>query len=339
VEWWESGAALEHRRSLSACARPSWPRTRGEDLIALLIAMKPPVEETTRVADASELSSDRAESGSDRAYVTVLAGKNVGEMHRVEGAEMVLGRSSSAEVQLLDDGVSRRHARILQIGSEIVIEDLKSSNGTHVNGEPINVHTLHDGDTIRLGSTTVLKFSYHDGLDERFQQQMYEAALRDPLTKAYNRKFLLDRLETELAHARRHASALSLLMFDVDHFKQVNDTFGHVAGDVVLTGLSSIAQAAVRAEDVFARYGGEEFAVLCRGVTLSEGGALGERLRASVEAHAFEHEGRRIPVTISVGVSAYPEVPSETGVQLVAAADEALYQAKRCGRNRVLVKQ
>jgi diguanylate cyclase (GGDEF)-like protein len=301
--------------------------------------IRTPVEETTRVADANELSAETAESGRDRAYLLVLAGKNVGEMHRVEGTEMVLGRSSSAEVVLLDDGVSRRHARIVQIAGEIVLEDLKSSNGTHVNGEPISAHTLRDGDTIRLGSTTILKFSYHDGLDEQFQQQMYEAALRDPLTKAYNRKFLLDRLETELAHAKRTGGALSLVLLDVDHFKQVNDTYGHLAGDLVLAELTRLAQAMVRVEDVFARYGGEEFCVLCRGLTLAHAGALGERLRAAVEATVFEHDGRRIPITISAGVAASPELACETGTELVAAADEALYQAKRCGRNRVLLKQ
>jgi diguanylate cyclase (GGDEF)-like protein len=301
--------------------------------------IRTPVEETTRVADANEISGGELESGRDRAYVLVLAGKNVGEMHRVEGTEMVLGRSSSAEVVLLDDGVSRRHARILQVGGDILLEDLNSSNGTHVNGEPITVHTLRDGDTIRLGSTTILKFSYHDGLDEQFQQQMYEAALRDPLTKAYNRKFFLDRLETDLTQAKRGGATLSLLIFDVDHFKQVNDTFGHVAGDYVLVELSRLAQATIRAEDVFARYGGEEFCVLCRGLAIAQAGALGERLRATVEAHAFEHEGRRIPITVSIGVAACPDTPADAGPALVAAADEALYQAKRCGRNRVLLKQ
>ena len=292
--------------------------------------IRTPVEETTRVADANELSGEGGETERDRAYLLVLAGKNVGEMHRVEGSEMVLGRSSSAEVVLLDDGVSRRHARILQVAGDILLEDLKSSNGSHVNGEPITVHTLRDGDTIRLGSTTILKFSYHDGLDEQFQQQMYEAALRDPLTKAHNRKFLLDRLETELTHAKRTGSVLSLLLFDVDHFKQVNDTRGHLAGDLVLVELSRLTQSIVRVEDV---------CVLCRGVSLTSAGALAERLRAAVEAQEFLHEGQRIPITISIGVAAFPDLACETGTDLVAGADEALYQAKRCGRNRVLLKQ
>lgn len=314
-------------------------RLEPEECLASSIAMKIPADETTRVADLEELSVEPPDASRGRAYLLVLAGKNVGETHRIDNTPMVLGRSSSAEVVLLDDGVSRKHARIVPTGSDIVLEDLKSSNGTRVNGEAISRQTLCDGDTIRLGSTTILKFSFRDDLDEHFQQQMYEAALRDPLTKAYNRTFFLDRLETEVTHAKRNGGSLSLLLFDIDHFKQVNDTLGHVAGDMVLAELARVAQATVRSEDVFARYGGEEFGVLCRGIPLPVAGALGERLRAAVEACPFVEDGRRVAVTISVGVAAFPEVQADNGAALIGAADEALYQAKHSGRNRVVLKQ
>ena len=121
---------------------------------------------------------------------------------------------------------SRKHALLVQKGGSVHIEDLQSANGTLVNGVQIDREALHDGDKIRLGSTTILKFTYNDHLDETFQRQMYEAALRDGLTKAFNRQYFLDRLETEVAYARRHQSALALLIFDVDHFKRVNDTYG-----------------------------------------------------------------------------------------------------------------
>jgi diguanylate cyclase (GGDEF)-like protein len=295
--------------------------------------------EVTRVANLGELQQELAEkSQRDRAYLIVLAGSNVGEMYRVEEGETFLGRGQNTTIRLNDDGISRRHARIFQAGGEVVIEDLKSSNGTSVNGTPVNMQLLKDGDKIRLGSTTILKFTYNDHLDESFQQQMYEAALRDGLTKAFNKKYFLDRLETEIAYARRHTAHLSLLMFDVDHFKRVNDTHGHLAGDSVLVRLAKVAATTVRTEDVFARYGGEEFGVICRGVPLSSAGILGERLRASVEATPFEHEGTRLPITISVGVAGHPEIPIETAAQLIAAADAALYEAKRGGRNRVLLK-
>ena len=295
--------------------------------------------EATRVANVSEITKDLVGTARNRPYLIVLAGTNVGEMYRLDETETVLGRGSNATIRLNDDGISRRHARILQVAGEVLVEDLQSSNGTQVNGEKVLQQALKDGDKIRLGSTTVLKFTYHDQLDERFQQQMYDAALRDGLTKAYNKKYFLDRLETELAYARRHRADLSLVMFDADHFKRINDNYGHLAGDHVLQQIARLAQATVRSEDVFARYGGEEFGVICRTVHLAAAGILGERIRALCEITRFEFEGQRLPVTISVGVAAYPDVPAETGSQLIAAADEALYQAKRTGRNRVLLKQ
>jgi len=295
--------------------------------------------EATRVAHVKELQQELlARAQRDRAYLIVLAGSNVGEMYEVEGPETVLGRGANATIRLNDDGISRRHARLVLVQNEVVLEDLNSSNGTAVNGDPITQRILRDGDKIRLGSTTILKFTYHDHLDVSFQQQMLDAALRDGLTKAFNKRYFLGRLETELAYAKRHRAPLSLVMFDVDHFKRVNDTYGHLAGDYVLAKISKLTQNTVRTEDVFARYGGEEFGVICRGVNLANAGILGERLRAIVETTEFDHEGTRMPITISVGVAAYPDLPLETPEQLIAAADEALYQAKRTGRNRVLLK-
>ncbi len=296
--------------------------------------------DATMVASMGELQEElKKRRPRDRACLVVLAGTNVGEMYRIEGIETVVGRASNATVRLNDDGISRRHARIVNEGGTLFIEDLNSANGTVVNGSPVAKQRLEDGDKIRLGPTTILKFGYQDEIEENFQQKMYDAALRDGLTRAYNKKFFLDRLDTELAYARRHQADLSLLLFDVDHFKRINDTYGHLAGDAVLMKLAKVTQGALRQEDFFARYGGEEFAVLCRAVKLQQAGILGERLRGGVESALFEHEGRRLPITISVGVASFPVSPVETPSQLIAAADEALYEAKRCGRNRVLLKQ
>lgn len=277
-------------------------------------------------------------SPKDRAYLIVLTGDNVGSMHRLEG-EVVIGRSSSATIRLNDDGISRRHARLVQQGSQMVLEDLQSANGTFVNEEQIASRTLRDGDKVRVGSTTILKFSYHDDLEESFQQRMYEAALYDGLTHAFNKKYLLDRLPSEIAYARRHASPLSLMMFDVDHFKRVNDTFGHLVGDYVLQRLGKITQAAIRTEDIFARYGGEEFCIVSRGVDLEKTGAFAERLRLLVQTTDFEHEGAHVPVTISIGCAAIPEIVVDSSEELIAAADAALYEAKRGGRNRVRLRR
>jgi diguanylate cyclase (GGDEF)-like protein len=292
--------------------------------------------EATRITSLSSLESElRTRRQQVAAYLVVLQGTNVGEMHKIEGPEVIIGRASSATVRLNDDGISRRHCRVLSVGGQVTIEDLGSANGTVVNGEMIQQLALKEGDKIRLGATTTLKFTYQDKLDETFQQQMIDAALRDGLTRAYNKKFFQDRLETEFAYARRHRTPLSLVMFDVDYFKRVNDTYGHLAGDAVLVHLARITQHAIRTEDVLARYGGEEFAVICRGITLLNAGVLGERLRARVEQENFDYQGTRLPVTISVGVAGLPEANVAIASELVRDADHALYEAKRSGRNRV----
>jgi two-component system, cell cycle response regulator len=275
----------------------------------------------------------------DRAYLVVLAGASVGEMYKVESDKTIIGRGQKAHVRLLDDGISREHAQVVIEGNKVYLQDLGSTNGTFCNGIKVDRKELADGDKILVGSTTILKFTYHDNLDEIFQKQMYESALRDGLTKAFNKKYFTDRLESELTFAVRHSSALALVMFDIDHFKKVNDTYGHQAGDYVLSDMSTLLTTTLRAEDVFARYGGEEFAVICRGIDLSQAQIVAERMRKAVEKYRFVHEGTVIPVTISVGVSGLPDPAVKDASDLVSRADKALYQSKHGGRNRVTVFQ
>jgi diguanylate cyclase (GGDEF)-like protein len=222
-------------------------------------------------------------------------------------------------------------------GQDIHIEDLGSSNGTLVNGEKVERNVLRDGDKIRLGETTILKFTFHDRLDESFVQKMYEAALRDPLTKAFNKKYLIDQLGQEISYARRHRTKLSFILFDLDHFKRVNDTHGHLACDRVLAQLGQLALSLLRAEDVFARYGGEEFGIVARAISLEQAGLLAERLRARVESTPFDIGGSHLRLTLSLGVAMWsPQMNTPT--DLIEAADAALYDAKRSGRNRYVLR-
>ncbi len=272
----------------------------------------------------------------DRAYLVVLAGASVGEMYKVEGEKTVIGRGQKASIRLLDDGISREHAQLVLLGDRIVLQDLGSTNGTYCNGLKVEGNKeLVDGDKILVGSTTILKFTYHDNLDEIFQKQMYESALRDGLTKAFNKKYFTDRLESEFTFATRHVAPLTLVLFDIDHFKKVNDTYGHQAGDYVLSEIATLLTGALRAEDVFARYGGEEFAVICRGSDVNQGQIVAERMRKAVEQHKFVHEGTHIPLTISVGVAGLPHAAVKDASELVSFADQALYKSKHGGRNRV----
>lgn len=296
------------------------------------------ISESTMIVDTNLLKQVRESQQSVQAYLIVLSGPEVGRMCKVETDQVTLGRSQDNGMRINDVGISRRHVRVVREGASIFIEDMGSANGTFLNGERLARRMqLRDGDKITLGSTTILKFTYHDKLDESFQKQMFDAALRDSLTGAYNKKYFLDHLESEFAFAARHASSLSLVMFDADHFKRVNDGYGHLAGDSVLIKLAQLANTSVRSEDLFARYGGEEFAIICRGVTMGQAAHLGERLRSLVASTSFEHNGSVMPVTISVGVAGFPEIPVGTAADLIEAADTALYAAKNAGRNRVML--
>jgi two-component system, cell cycle response regulator len=297
-------------------------------------------DEETNVTDQAEVDPIAPDKG-EVAYLIVLAGATVGEMFKVPTGEAVIGRGKRSEIELFDEGVSRAHARILSQGDHVWVEDLGSRNGTFVNGEKVDSKVkLADGDKIQVGRTTILKFTYHDSLEESFQKQMYESALRDGLTNVFNKRYFTERLNSELRFATRHRAALALLMIDLDHFKQVNDTYGHVAGDRVLVAVAGALAKSVRNEDVVARYGGEEFAVLLRATPVEHVKTTAERLRRQVEALTVDApEGEPaidpIHVTVSIGIATYPEQIVATPPELIELADQALYRAKHAGRNRV----
>jgi two-component system, cell cycle response regulator len=271
----------------------------------------------------------------DQAYLIVLAGSSVGEMFKLGRDRVVIGRGPTADVRMIDEGVSREHCEVVRKGDRVLLRDLQSTNGTFCRGSKVDEQELNDGDKILVGSGTVLKFTYHDKMDEDFQRQMLESVLRDDLTRAFNKKYFLDRVESEFAYAIRHNVPAALVAFDIDNFKQVNDTHGHPVGDFVLCELAKTVHATVRVEDVFARVGGEEFSIVCRGADLLQGKIVGERVRMAVERRDFTHDGQRMVVTVSVGVAAVPSPSIRDATEFIWAADQMLYEAKRAGRNRV----
>jgi len=295
-------------------------------------------DDITRVQE-DPTGSTRAPTNRDQAYLIVLAGSAMGEMFKITRPQTIIGRGQTAHVRMMDDGISREHCEIQVEGDSMILHDLGSTNGTFCRGLRVDRHVLEDGDKILVGSSTVLKFTYHDSLDEVFQRQMYESALRDDLTKTFNKKYFTDRLESEFAFATRSKADLSLVVFDLDHFKTINDTHGHPVGDQVLSDMAQVVSALIRAEDVFARVGGEEFAVICRGADRAQGVAVAERVRQAVAGHAFSADDKVIPVAVSAGVASIPDTRIADAQSLIAAADHALYEAKRTGRNRVCVWQ
>lgn len=271
-------------------------------------------------------------------FLVVSGQSSAGKMFKLRG-EMIIGRTSSADICLDDDGVSRKHAqvRVKQDGT-VEVQDLNSTNGTYHNGARIKMHQLKDGDTIQIGSTTILKFSYRDALEEELQKNLYDSATRDALTKAYNKKYFSEAIKREFAHAHRQRTPLTLVMFDIDHFKLINDRHGHPAGDYVLSKLAAAVTDCIRAEDTLARYGGEEFALLLRDAPEKQGFTCAERIRRVIESTEFVTNGQRIPVTSSFGVATFTGDEFTAPEELLEAADQFLYKAKRSGRNRVEAK-
>jgi len=289
--------------------------------------------------------------GEKRACLVVIAGAHLGEIFPVE-SEIIIGRDPDASLRLAEDeGVSRRHARVTPMSEGAFLTDLGSANGTFVDGEKVTERVLKEGMKIRVGQTTVLKFARYDAVEEAAQRQLLESALRDGLTRAFNRRYFVQRLAAEVRFAERHEQPLALLMLDLDHFKQLNDSWGHIVGDGVLRALVDVLHDTLRAEDVLARYGGEEFTVLARGINADNARALAERVRRVVEGMKLSKDGAPLPVTVSIGISVFPleaagdavggAAPDEAstseqiGRQLIERADAALYRAKRAGRNRV----
>ncbi|MCU1281813.1 MAG: diguanylate cyclase/phosphodiesterase [bacterium] len=280
--------------------------------------------------------------GPKRPCLVVIAGAHLGEIFPVEG-EIIIGRDDEANLRLAEDeGVSRRHARVTPVADGALLADLGSQNGTFVDGDRVSERVLKEGMKIRIGQTTVLKFARYDAVEEAAQRQLLESALRDGLTRAFNRRYFVERLGAEIRFAERHAQPVALLLLDLDNFKQINDSHGHLIGDDVLRAVVGVLNDTLRAEDVLARYGGEEFAVLVRGVNKEGARVLGDRLRREVAEMGLTKEGgEKLAVTVSIGISIFPlenaaDLPSEqVGKRLIELADAALYRAKNAGRDRV----
>jgi diguanylate cyclase (GGDEF)-like protein len=247
-----------------------------------------------------------------------------------------IGRSQECEIWLSDDGVSRKHATIRPDQDGYVVEDTQSANGTFVAGQRVESAPLRDGDLIQFGPQAVFRFSVADESQELLLRQLYEASVTDALTGANNREHFDSQLRMELSYARRHNTDLVLLLFDVDHFKRVNDTFGHPIGDEVLIEIARAVRRLVRNEDVFARYGGEEFALILRGIDVAGARAAGERLRSQIEKLSVTSDRGPVQVTISVGCASLATTNEPTTEALVQTADRRLYAAKHSGRNRVV---
>jgi diguanylate cyclase (GGDEF)-like protein len=291
----------------------------------------------TEVADSDTLKIRLEEAKSSAPALVVISGKPLGKSFFLTRDAMILGRDLAADVSIAETSISRKHTEFKITADGIMAVDLGSTNGTFVNDTKIDQKLLDDGDLIRCGNT-ILKFLKEGKIENIHYNKMYDLASRDDLTGAVIKKMILELLMEEFARSSARGLPLCVVMFDIDHFKQTNDTFGHLAGDYVLRETCDlIKNKMIRQQDALGRYGGEEFLILLRETPLQIAVEVAERIRSTIEKHIYAFEGKNIPLTISMGVASLDST-SKNPDGLIATADHALYDAKHSGRNRVCVR-
>jgi len=298
-------------------------------------------DEKTIITDAITIPVSGDDTKKKHACLVQCNGASLGKRYQLDGEKITLGRSPDSGIILNEGSVSRLHAVFHVIGQLVTISDEGSSNGTFVNGERVEgVVTLGDQDMIRVGSI-LFKFFADDNIDLMIHDKFYRMATIDAGTEVFNKQYLIESLASELKDSKTYERPLCVIYFDLDHFKRVNDLYGHNMGDRILKESAGVVKKVLRKDDVFARFGGEEFIVVLPNTTLDAAGKLAERVRKSMEEHRFEiktENGETInhTQTVSIGVSRL-EPHMNTHEELLESADRKLLNSKRTGRNKITV--
>ncbi len=313
---------------------PKDPRFALPNVGNVAIVEKPAEANYDRVTAIDMVSFNQVSASADRACLVVIYGPELGKRAPLGQATFEIGRSSRSDLPIDQESISRHHARITFDGQRHVIEDLGSTNGTFVNDVNVKRQPLKDGDQVKLGRS-ILKYMSGDNIEANYHEEIYRLMTMDALTQTHNRRYFNEALEREYNRSLRYRRALSLVLFDIDHFKKINDTYGHVAGDSVLRQLAMVVKPRLRQQDCLARVGGEEFAVLLPEVDAAGARVAADKVRAIVEAARFLVDNKEFGCTVSVGVFAF-DARVTSPQMLYELADKNLYAAKNGGRNRVV---
>jgi diguanylate cyclase (GGDEF)-like protein len=273
-----------------------------------------------------------------RAYLMVIAGAQIGELHKLGRARTIVGRSPETHLRLDEPGVSREHAELFVESGRVTVRDLGSTNGTLVNGAKVEKRELRDGDKVSIGTSTLLLFTHHDGIEAPYQRGRAHAAVHDGATAALRRQLFLDRLAQEISFSRRHDAPLALLVWEVDGHAALEDRLGPAMARDLLVEAVRAMHPVVREDDVLAALGPGRFAVACPQTSPETARAQAERIRAAVAEGAYEAGDSELRLTVSVGVVPSPAGTDRVAVAasaLVRAAENALAQAREGGGNRV----
>jgi diguanylate cyclase (GGDEF)-like protein len=291
-------------------------------------------ESTLEVTVSRDMRGVADEAAKQQALLIVLSEPRLGSRVLLAETPVEIGRGTTGGLMLDADSVSRRHARVEWTGTNHRIVDTGSTNGTFVNGSRIQGHELRDGDRVQIGKV-LLKYIATGNIEAAYHEEFQRLMRFDPLTNTCNKRTFEEALRTAVSGARTRPKPLSLMVFDLDHFKKINDNHGHVAGDSVLCELASVAREAMPKELVFGRVGGEEFAALWEGSDRIAMVGVAESVRRATASHTFTFEGKRLSLTVSCGVAERPGGSDESPEALYERADAKLYEAKNAGRNCV----
>lgn len=261
-------------------------------------------------------------------------GPHMGQRTELGDYPLVLGRANDCEIRIGDHSVSRRHARIQPSADGYYAVDLQSTNGTYVNDAPIAMQKLKDGDYLRVGNC-IYRFLTGGNVEAEYHEEIYRLTIIDGLTDIHNKRYFLEFLDREVARSIRYDRPLSLVMFDLDRFRLINEDLGHLGGDFTLRELAARIKGTIRKEELFARYGGEEFAVVLPETPTAGAEVLAGRLARVVNQSPFQFDDKTFTVTISAGIATTCGEKDMTTAELIRRADEKLYRAKHEGRNRV----
>jgi diguanylate cyclase (GGDEF)-like protein len=301
-------------------------------------AAEPPPASTVPLAEETQVASALTRvAATGTAYLVNIypTGPGMGARYRIDQKSLFLGRDDASDIPVEDPSASRRHAEIRPTQNSHYVIDLQSTNGTFVNDRPVSITKLRDGDYLRIGNR-IFRYLASGNIEAEYHEEIYRMTILDGLTGIHNKRALLEFLEAELSRSSRHQRPLSLILFDIDHFKAINDNLGHLGGDYVLRDLAGCLKITVSKEQCFARYGGEEFALALPEVQHDEAVQTAEELRARIENYPFRFDGHAVRVTISLGVVTTVGDERLAPVDLIRLADERLYRAKDLGRNRVV---
>ncbi|MDA9951087.1 diguanylate cyclase [Oligoflexaceae bacterium] len=271
-----------------------------------------------------------------RACFVQYNGPSIGKRHIVEAAEFSIGRNPDNGICLPEGSVSRYHAKCITNGDMVMVEDSGSVNGTFINDQKISERlALRDGDILRLGSV-LLKFFAHDNIENVFHDKIYRMATIDAGTQIFNKKYFIEAIESEFKFSKAYDRIFSLIIYDLDHFKKMNDEHGHNAGDFILKESCQLAKACIRKDDILARFGGEEFCIILPNTDAPTAYELAERIRKTIDSHTFHYDNKNLKQSISMGVSQMDKKFATHG-ELLEDADRKLYASKHGGRNMVTV--